>query len=540
MPRPMRYICTIALLLGSGFLPLNAAISGREFTSPVATHSGPVVGEIGSGVASFKGIPYAAPPVGVRRWKPPEPVAPWTQPLLATAFGPACPQDLTKSSERTPDSTDAFVGPIPCLSEDCLYLNVWTPRPTPAKPLPVFVYFHGGRLIEGSSSQPKLDGTRLASKGAVVVTANYRLGVLGFLACSSLSAESPQKISGNYGVMDAVAALRWVHDNVAAFGGDPANVTVAGQAIPLTLLTVPEARGLLNRAIVCSAAMPLRLRDLSQMQGTLESSEELGARAIEAMGITPGPGDLEAMRAVPWQGIVQARIKASGAYASQARNALCVDGMFVPGNPVTAFAEGRQNAVPLLIGTDADEGTLLEHPFDHDTPEQFRSLFERMLGDHAAQAFAFYPFTTPEEAKRQFVRMQTDAVMFTAHYFAHENAQKQPDTYLYQFDRDPKWAAQTWRQCFHGIDIAYLFGNLTPADYYDADDRAVSDQMMERCLQFMRTNAPNLPGQPVWPPYKVGEGALMRLDVVSRPDAHLRREAMDLWSRWAKSDMTKK
>ncbi len=244
----------------------------------VAAPAGQVRGKRRGGLNVFRGIPFALAPVGERRWKPPSPVPPWKNVLDATEFGPACIQP-----RRSPGSI--YAEPLAAVDEDCLSLNIWTPGD--AKDAPVFIWIHGGSLIWGASSEPLYDGTKLAERGLVVVSVNYRLGVFGYLAHPELSAESPDGVSGNYGLLDQIAALRWVRDNIAAFGGDPANVTIAGESAGalsvMYLMAAPSARGLFARAIAQSGYM-ISTPHLRERRYGERPAEEIGSRLAAKLG----------------------------------------------------------------------------------------------------------------------------------------------------------------------------------------------------------------------------------------------------------------
>ncbi len=266
--------------------------------------TGRVGGKVEDGVAAYLGIPYAAPPVGELRWKPPAPPAPWDGVREATQYGPSCPQP--------PGALGGDVGPM---DEDCLRLNVWTAARAGDPPRPVMVWIHGGGLRQGSGSMRTYDGASLARAGVVLVSINYRLGVLGFLAHPALTAESPHHTSGDYGLMDQIAALHWVHDNIRAFGGDPGNVTIFGESAGAVsvcdLMCSPLAKGLFERAIAESGSAPDRVRYRDKDLPGLPSAESDGVALARRLGIPDGPGALAALRATPWQKLLDAAPKNS-------------------------------------------------------------------------------------------------------------------------------------------------------------------------------------------------------------------------------------
>ena len=319
---------------------IATAASGLE--TVVKLDSGLVSGA-GSAIHSYKGIPYAAPPVGALRWKEPQPVKPWNGVRVATRYSPMCPQ-----FQIIPDVPQ---------SEDCLTLNVWTPAVRTAK-LPVMVWIHGGGFAIGAGSQTVYDGELLASRGAVVVTINYRLGPLGFLAHPDLSAESPRGVSGNYGMLDMVAALGWVQRNIATFGGDPSNVTIFGESAGGTavflLLVMPDAKGLFHKAIAESGAW------LFSPFSHLKESW-YGRLPAEKYGASFSP-EIAVLRARKPDEIVKMMGLPDSSRKKERRGEIfipIVDGVVIPDDPGRLFASGRFHHVPLIAGTNADEGTLL-------------------------------------------------------------------------------------------------------------------------------------------------------------------------------------
>jgi para-nitrobenzyl esterase len=337
-------------------LPTLAAISllfSQAGAAPpkVTINSGVLKGLRSSaepGGAAFLGIPYAAPPVGGLRWEPPQPPRPWFGARKAVRFAPACPQ------------LPAGWLPYPVWSEDCLSLNIWTPKLAPDTRLPVIVYFHGGSNRAGYSQLDPL-GPTLSSLGFVVVTANYRLGPLGFFAHPALTAASPHRSSGNYGILDQIQALRWVNQNIASFGGDPGRITAMGQsagAFDICLMMAsPLARGLFRQAIMesgdCESTLNEDIRrpvSFNQVNGTGEGNgEELSAD----LGVADAPGAIQKLRSMPASAI----LKAWSRHPELLFDAI-VDGWVIPDQPATIFAEGRQMRIPVLVGSNVDEGTV--------------------------------------------------------------------------------------------------------------------------------------------------------------------------------------
>jgi para-nitrobenzyl esterase len=315
-------------------LPVNAQ-TGPIVDSP----AGKMRGEVVNGLRVFKGIPYAMPPTGARRWRPPEEMPAWQGTLEAKTFGAACVQPK-------PRVASIYSSELTSISEDCLSLNVWAP--TDARNAPVFVWIHGGALTTGSSSESMYDGAKLAARGIVVVTINYRLGVLGYFAHRALSAESPQRVSGNYGLLDQIAALRWVSRNIAAFGGDPANVTIAGESAGglsvMYLMTSPPARGLFAKAIAQSAYM-ISTPELKQGRFGEQAAEGIGSRLADALGTQ----DITALRSLDANKLAEDAAR-TGYFPLGT-----VDGQILPRQLVEVFDRGEQARVPIIAGFNSGE-----------------------------------------------------------------------------------------------------------------------------------------------------------------------------------------
>ena len=380
--------------------------------------------ESSAGIRAFKGIPFAAPPVGALRWREPQPVAKWNGVRDASKFGNVCIQP--DGAARGPKGLNIAVAPgSPPMSEDCLYLNVWTGADAATERRPVMVYFFGGAFTEGAGSIPLYDGDALARKGAVVVTMNYRLGPYGFFAHPALTADSPHKASGNYGLADMVASLRWVQSNIAAFGGDPSNVTVFGQSAGAmaigSLVTSPETKGLFHRAIGQSgswmglgpsAAMPTRAR-----------VEEAGLKAATDAGVTTVE-QLRAMSAAD----VTAKFRSAG---------MIVDGWIIPEDPSDVFAAGRQNPVDVLVGSNRDD---LSFAPQNATPEQFEQRARGRWGDLADQYLRLYPHATDEEASKSQADSSNDGAFWHMRLFADYQKKQGRQAWLFYFAQNPPGA----------------------------------------------------------------------------------------------------
>ncbi len=473
----------------------DAAMTPPASAPVVRTTAGLLQGLSEDALNVFKGIPYAAPPVGPLRWKPPVPLAAWEGARLATEFGPACVQPK-------PTLSNIYEGlPMP-VSEDCLSLNVWAPKD--ARGAPVLVWIHGGALWGGANRDPLYDGARLARQGIVVVSINYRLGPLGWLAHPALSAESPHGTSGNYGLMDQIAALRWVKDNIHAFGGEPANVTIAGESAGgltvMYLLAAPQARGLFAKAITQSAymiSMPaLKTSTLGQ-----PSAEESGVQLAAALKAP----DLAALRAMDAEKLTAA--------ASAARYApwLSVDGDLVPAQLVDIFDQGKQAPVPLMAGFNSGEIRSLRGlaPQAPANASAYEPVIRDRYRDLADEFLRLYPGTTLEESILATTR---DALYgWTAESLVHHQAAIGQPAFLYIFDHGYPAADAAKLHGFHASELPYLFGNFggTPPLWPKVPDapreRRMSDAMIGYWTSFARTGQPVAKGEPAWHAFDANE-----------------------------------
>jgi para-nitrobenzyl esterase len=497
-----------ALLAACGDAPRETA-DGAAATAPpagldvVRLDSGLVGNAVESspGVRVFKGIPFAAPPVGDFRWREPQPVVPWDGVRDASTFGNVCIQPPGPTEGPGARLNIAVLPDSPPLSEDCLYLNVWTGAASAAERRPVMVYFFGGAFTEGAGSVPLYDGDALARKGVVVVTMNYRLGPFGFFVHPALTAESPHGASGNYGLMDMLASLRWVQRNIAAFGGDPDNVTVFGQSAGAmaiaSLVASPEARGLMHRAISQSGSW-LGLGPVPAMR-TRAEAEEAGLRAANEAGVTT----VEQMRAMP-AGDVAAKFRSAG---------MIVDGWIIPEDPSKTFAEGRQNAVDVLVGSNKDEAFF---PGPR-TVQEFEEQARNRWGALADEFLALYPHSSDEEAQASGTQQSNDGTFWAMRLYADYQARRGNKAYLYFFAQNPPApAGEPPFPAAHAAEVPYVFNNLGQLPLFpdrsdpalaaaSAADRRVADLMSSYWTNFARSGDPNGPGLPVWQEHRVGD-----------------------------------
>lgn len=483
-----RLYCAVLLVV---FMAMAVHAADAPKPDHVKVKGGVLQGVAGvePGIRVFKGVPYAAPPVGKLRWQPPQPAAAWDSVRKADSFGPRCMQMPLFSDMKFRDT----------MSEDCLYLNVWTPAKAANEKLPVMVWIHGGGFATGSASEPRQDGEQLAKKDVVVVGINYRLGVFGFLAHPELTKESPHHASGNYGLMDQAFALQWVRDNIAAFGGDPQRVTIFGESAGSmsvnSLMASPLAKGLFQRAIGESGGAwgrPMR---------TLAEAEEHGAKLAQKIG-APSIAELRAKSAEDvLNGVGPEMIFPS------------VDGWFLPEAASAIFEKGKQNQVPLLAGWNLDEnrGTVIfakEKP----TAQNFVEKAKKMFGDKAEQFLALYPARTDAEALQSAIDLAGDQFIAysTFKWIDTQSKTGKAPVYRYEFDQVPLVAPDatiygvSLRElgARHSGEIEYVFSSfpLTGVEWQE-QDRKLSDLMSTYWTNFAKTGDPNGPGLPKWPAY---------------------------------------
>ena len=470
---------------------------------------GELAGEVSEmGPLAFMGIPYAAPPVGDLRWRPPQPAAGWTGVRDAGKPGAACMQPESPLM-RIPEST---------MSEDCLFLNVWTPALKPAMAAPVMVFIHGGSFITGSGSQPQYDGANLAARGVVVVTINYRLGIFGYLAHPDLTAESAQHTSGNYGLLDQMAALRWVRQNIASFGGDARNVTVFGESAGASsiayLMVAPEAKDLFDKAILESPSIVFQPSpELNKEYRGLASMEEIGVAAA------PHIAELRSLKA----GEVMARgyeaaqkIFGTGGSASgwgRARLrpetpldnpslvpspwAPFADGVVIPGQPAQIYTANHAMRIPVLVGTNTNEGNLFLRRYHPTDTTGFNTWVEQAYAPCGKQVLALYEPpspATPEQIHAAADKLLTDSIQL---YNAFSIA-RTTHGYLYHFTHVSPIGEASGMGAFHGSELVYVFGHTHQPDEhapmleFTPADHKLSDQIMTMWVHFARTGDPRL------------------------------------------------
>jgi para-nitrobenzyl esterase len=514
--------------VGAAMMVLGAALSlgqGGVAGVHVKTAVGTVQGATlpGTAIRVFKGIPYAAPPVGELRWQPPRPAVAWQGVREATKFGAACLQGKIFGDINFSE-----------LSEDCLTLNIWTPAKSASDRLAVMVWIHGGGFQAGAGGEPRHDGEAFARKGIVLVTINYRLGVFGFLAHPELTRESGRNASGNYAMLDQVAALQWVRENIAAFGGDPGNVTIfgesAGSFAVSALMASPLAKGLFHKAIGQSGAF-FTTGGGTLALAPLAASEQQGVKFAAAVGAE----SLAALRAKPGADLLQAALKTQPWFAPN------LDGYFLPEDVYGIYTTGKQSPVPLLAGWNADEiRSSVTLRKEKPTAQSFAAQARKRFGDQADMALKVYPAATDAEALESAAALASD--MFIGYSTwkwieTHLQTARVP-VYRYSFDRKiPVRPGETINGmpatsrdigARHAGEIEYVFGALElslPKVPWDAIDRTLSDAMTTYWANFARTGDPNGAGQTKWPRYEAGSRRVLHLDDTIRdaPDARRSR-----------------
>ncbi len=468
----------VTILLSACAIVVVPAVVSAAIPDPIRIESGLISSSANSanGVRSFKGIPYAAAPVGDLRWRPPQPAAIWDGVRKTEQFGAVCMQNQGRGAS------------VPEPSEDCLYLNVWTAAQSPSDRRPVIVWSYGGGFTVGSGSQPNYDGEALARKGAVVVTYNYRLGMLGFFSHPELTKESKHHASGNYGMMDMVQALRWVQKNIAAFGGDPNRVTIDGESAGAILVAAatgsPEAKGLFKRAISQSGGfMGISIAKMT----TLSQAEEAGKKVTAELGAA----DLAALRALP----------ASDFLKFSQGPKLIVDGWYIPEDLSSIFAGGKQNPVDILVGSNHDEGTFFIRPGSSTQQEYLAQTHER-FGNLADGYLKLHPAASDAEAEASRLAGVRDEMGWHMRLWAQMQTRIANQAYLYYFTRVPPSApGQVSRGATHTAEIRYMFNNLDDHTPWTDVDRKLADMMSTYWVNFAATGDPNGKGLPAWLPY---------------------------------------
>jgi len=494
----------------------------------VAVEGGSISGALATGtddIWSYKGIPFAAPPVGDLRWRPPAPVVPWQSVRDATHFSRACLQARREEG--------SFYGQIvDQMGEDCLYLNIWTAA-QPTDHRPVMVWIHGGGLTSGHGAEATYDGTSLAKRGVVLVTINYRLGPLGYLAHPLLSAESEHHASGNYGTLDQIAALKWVQNNIAKFGGNPQQVTIFGESAGSWsvnhLVATPLAKGLFQRAIGESGGA-FGSFATAYPKAQVESSGEDFAKKLLGGDVAP---TVAAMRAKSGEEVMAVRTEGR-------RAAPNVDGWVFPDTIYNIFANGQQNNVPVIVGSNADEGATLGAARAAMTAADFVKSSRETYGRMADEFLKLHPASSvPEELMASRIQSYTDISFgWEMRTWARMMHTSSSPAYLYFFSRVPPGPDAHQNGAFHAGEIIYVFDNLgkSPWPYANREyadvDRQLSNTMASYWVNFAKTGNPNGAGLPEWPVYTAESDTLMEFGDTTHVSSGVRRDRLDFVDRY--------
>jgi para-nitrobenzyl esterase len=488
----------LALALGA-CATADAVPKGNAMLAPVRTQQGLVQGAPGkaAGVIAFKGIPFAAAPVGDLRWKPAQAPVAWSGVRDATRYGDVCVQNPAPTRFPPNSATDIpenFTG----MSEDCLTLNIWTPAKSAGESLPVMVWLYGGAYNEGGGNAPFSEGDNLAAKGVVMVTLNYRVGALGFMSHPELTAENGGA-SGNQALSDAIQAFRWLKANVASFGGDPNRITLfgesAGAAMNGGLVGAAGAKGTFERAIAQSGAwMGLGI-------GLMPTREDMEKRTLDTAQKEFGTTSIAALRAVP-AAEIHAKLRGQG---------MIVDGQIITEDLSKTFAEGRQNKVDVISGSNSDEGSFTRGFGPPATLATWNGGAAQRWGDHVALGQAAYPAATDAEAAAVASMPFSDTLAWHMRLFADKQAKIGEDSWHYFFTHEPPYdEGRADLGTGHTAEIPYAFDNLAAPRTYPAGssvtkmagnprEEAFADQVSQYWVNFARTGNPNGPGLPYWP-----------------------------------------
>ncbi len=544
---------------------------GANQARVVSLDSGRISGSFTSGLSRYLGVPYAAPPVGGSRWKNPQPTESWDGVKACTKVGPECPQVAFVHKKDAPPQ-----------SEDCLYLNVWTPATKASERLPVLFWIHGGAYQMGAGGLPLYDGEKLARRGVVVVTINYRLGPFGFLAHPQLTEESQNNSSGNYGLLDQQYALRWVKRNIAEFGGDPARVTIFGESAGamsvLDQLVSPLSAGLFAKAISESTLFVDRGL-LMHATRPLAEAEGIGEQYVADMGCGGAPDVLSAMRAktagellgIPrgktadLPGSIKA-ITTPGVFIMDPKFVPVIDGWVLPEEPGAVVASGKQHRVPLLIGSNRQEGNLFVFGADimgglrKMSIEEYQGKISEYFGQYAGEVLAMFPVNQQSDISKQLSRIFT-VFDFTsvARFAARSQAGKGQNVYLYQFGKTPPLTATSFLGPCHGSELAFVFGTLVKGRIpdgvrdsmssllitsierdlrrtllwkYDQSDLRLSGDMIGYWTRFAKTGDPNGLGATAWPRYETATDHNIELGKEITVEEGLDAQACDLADRF--------
>ncbi|HAO29862.1 MAG TPA: carboxylesterase [Treponema sp.] len=498
------FVCIFLLSIVSCSSQKQAVVS-KNTSQTVQTKSGAVRGLCldEKNVELFAGIPYAQPPLGPLRWKEPQALAPWTGVYDAFAFAPKAMQSKQKWYERfiyrniiyhdpDGDRSDALE-----MSEDCLYLNIWRPSTAGSNDkLPVLVYIHGGSLMSGSSATESFDGSTFAQKNIIVVTIAYRLGVFGYFADESLAEESPFGTTGNYGLLDQIAALKWVHENISAFGGNENNITIAGESAGASsvcaLCVSPLAKGLFTRAIAESSSLVSRVPPHTFR--SMESALEMGKNIQQEFKVS----SVEELRNIPAQKLIKTKY---------ANNAMTVDGYALTEAPSDTYVRGANNEEALLNGFNANEAYFFNFFTGMANLKNYRSKIESYFGPFTDEVIELFPAQTNDQAK-SFWNDICSAVLFAYghHQWSSFISSQHKSAWLYYFTKENQGIGTN-----HSGELIYAYGNVPQTKWYTQEDHQLEDTMVSYWTNFIKTGNPNAQNLPYWQTFSEGKGRLLEL-----------------------------
>ena len=525
------------LLVSIAFVPFATAQAPAKFTDPVKIDTGLIRGAVigdDQEINVFKGVPFAAPPVGDLRWKPP--VAPLAHEgvLDCVTFGKSAIQE---GMAGLGGMAGFDLGSE--TSEDCLYLNIWAPENKPEQKRPVMVWIHGGAYVMGSGSQSMYDGQALAEQGVILVAINYRLGAFGFLSHPQLSKESDHGSSGNYGILDQIEALKWVQRNIEAFGGDPERVTIFGESAGggsvFSLLVSPLANGLFQRAIAESGPLLVH-KHLDESYAGMKSMETIGQEFFAKLGADNSAEGLAKMRSVAAADLLKVtpsmmETGASSMVGDIMQLSPIVDGWVIPDDPISILAAGKQNDVPVIVGANQDEGTLFTMLAGGmaKTDSEFEKYVQDNFGPYADRVLRQYvkdDALLPKD--RQNYLMRDWMFLSAARSFVRGWETVDSDAFYYHFTRTPPTPMAGMLGAHHAAEIPYAFNNRLGFQSPPARDLELAEQMSQYWVQFAATGNPNGGGLPTWPAYKEATDQHLELGDETRVGEGLYRDDLDL------------
>jgi para-nitrobenzyl esterase len=508
---------------------------GSGLPEQIAVQGGMISGQASGDVVSFKAIPYVKTPVGALRWKPPEPVEAWEGVRQTTEYGAACLQpDIGMPMKYFKQS------------EDCLYLNVWTAAKSAREKRPVMVWIHGGGNVIGSadlSTPLGQDGAALARQGVVMVSFNYRLGPFGYFAHPLLSKESPQDVSGNYGLLDQIAALKWVKKNIKKFGGDPKNVTIFGESAGGHnvgyLMASPLAKGLFQRGISESGSVYVGVMNRHLREGWygMEPMEKQGERVTKDLGCADAPDPIAALRALSAEQV----LRGSKPVMMPPGNVFppAVDGWVLPDDVMTIFDQGKQNKVPLIAGANADEMSIFIPTSPFPSVDFYRGFLKspQGYGKFGDEVFALYPAKEPPDILRSFRDVGADSFFVgPTRYLMQAVSKTGGKAYMYHFTMTVL-APMPGLGAYHSAEIPFVFNDIervknTSHVPFEPKHQALADTMSTYWVQFATTGNPNKQGLPEWPAYDAVTDQYIELGEVVKAGQGLRKDKLDLWERF--------